>query len=61
MSQKSVREDGRKAMTVYLRPDLIQGLKVLALQQETHAYVLVEQLVEGLLEDEAYKPSKETD
>jgi len=40
-----VRADGRKALLVYLRPDLIKRLKVAALDEDCSAYELAEQAV----------------
>ncbi len=40
-----IRPDGRKALSVYLRPDLIKRLKVEALTEGRPAYVLTEEAV----------------
>jgi hypothetical protein len=37
------RPDGRKPLLVYMSPELIQDLKLRAVREETHVYLLVEQ------------------
>ena len=44
------RSDGRKKFVVYLDPKLIQTIKVRALNEERHAYELVEELLTKALE-----------
>lgn len=44
-SNASKRSDGRKKFVVYLDPKLIQTIKVRALNEERHAYELVEDLL----------------
>jgi hypothetical protein len=44
-SENRTREDGRKPLLVYLAPELIQKLKQQALDQDTHVYLIVEDLV----------------
>ena len=39
------RPDGRRALLVYLRPDVIKRLKVAALDEDRPAYELTEQAV----------------
>lgn len=39
------RPDGRKALLVYLRPDVIKRLKIAALDEDRPAYELTEQAV----------------
>jgi hypothetical protein len=44
-----IRPDGRKALLVYMRPDLIKRLKVEALTEGRPAYVLTEEAVSDWL------------
>jgi hypothetical protein len=37
------RADGRRALLLYLRPELIKRLKVMALDVDRHAYELAEE------------------
>lgn len=39
------RKDGRKKFVVYLNPKLIQQLKMKALQEDRHAYEVVEEIL----------------
>jgi|GEM_PF-5670883 len=48
-SEATRRPDGRKALLVYLDPELILTLKRMALEDDRHVYLLVEDLLkEGL-------------
>jgi hypothetical protein len=40
-----IRADGRKALLVYLRPELIKRLKLAALDEDRPAYQLTEEAV----------------
>jgi len=51
------RKDGRKALLVYMRPDLIKQVKRAALDGETTAYAIVEQAVGNWLNAEK-RPSR---
>ena len=39
------RSDGRKKFVVYLDPKLIQSIKIRALEEDRHAYELVEEII----------------
>ncbi|MET3896089.1 hypothetical protein ABIB57_000013 [Devosia sp. UYZn731] len=39
------RPDGRKKFVVYLDPKLIQSIKMKALEEDRHAYELVEEII----------------
>lgn len=43
--EKKPRDDGRRPLLVYLDPELILALKVRALQEGTHVYVVVEDIL----------------
>jgi hypothetical protein len=49
---KSLRADGRVPLLVYLEPTLVKALKVKALQDDTHVYLIVEKLLSDLLQKE---------
>jgi hypothetical protein len=49
-SAKSNRADGRVPLLVYLEPELVKALKVKALQEDTHVYLLVEKMIGQALE-----------
>lgn len=49
-SDRPERADGRKKFVVYLHPKLIQAIKIRALNEDRHAYELVEELLAGALE-----------
>jgi hypothetical protein len=48
-SPKRIRADGRRALLVYFRPDLIKRLKVAALDEDRTVYELAEEAVSGWL------------
>jgi hypothetical protein len=52
-SPKRIRADGRRALLVYFRPDLIKRLKVAALDEDRTAYELAEEAVSGWLVNRA--------
>lgn len=54
ISEKKQREDGRRPLLVYLRPDIIRALKRKALDEDTHVYLLLEGI---LLQQESLKPT----
>ncbi|WEJ56711.1 hypothetical protein [Devosia sp. FJ2-5-3] len=39
------RSDGRKPLLLYVDPDVIHALKIEALEKNTHAYLIVEELL----------------
>jgi hypothetical protein len=43
------REDKRRQLLIYMRPEMIRMLKVKAMEDGRHAYELVEEAVEGYL------------
>ena len=43
------RPDGRKALLVYLRPDVIKQLKIAALDEDRPAYALAEEALSAWL------------
>lgn len=47
----SVRPDGRKAFLVYLSAEVIRDLKVTALREDRHAYILAEEAIRSYLKD----------
>ena len=58
MNEKPEREDGRRPLLVYMKPELIRFLKSKAAMEDTHVYHLVEELVEGLTKSESSPDSK---
>lgn len=54
--QRAGRTDGRKAMLVYLHPDVIKLVKHRALSDGVHAY----ELIERLLKTELVQTEKES-
>lgn len=53
-SEPKLRPDGRKQVLLYLDPKLILELKRRALDEDTHLYELVEQMLSAkVLEDKA--------
>lgn len=44
------RADGRKKFVVYLDPKLIHAIKIRALNEDRHAYELVEELLSDAVE-----------
>ena len=48
-SDRPERADGRKKFVVYLEPKLIQAIKIRALNEDRHAYELVEELLTGVV------------
>lgn len=50
-SDRLGRADGRKKFVVYLDPKLIQSLKIRALNEDRHAYELVEELLAQAVEN----------
>lgn len=48
----STRDDGRRSLTVYMRPELIRDLKSASMQDEKgrYAYEIVEEAVQEWLE-----------
>lgn len=55
---KKPRDDNRKALLVYLDPDLIRRLKRRAFDEDRHTYLLVEELLARSLDasDNGDKP-----
>jgi predicted transcriptional regulator len=53
----SERQDGRQAMTVYLRRDLVKKLKMLSVKDERHAYLIVEEMIDDAFDNEQSKYS----
>ncbi len=49
-SDERIRPDGRKALLVYLLPDVIKRLKIAALDEGRHAYELTEKAVSEWLD-----------
>jgi hypothetical protein len=45
------RPDGRKALLVYLEPEMIKALKKAAVDDERHSYEIVEEVVRKWLLD----------
>lgn len=45
-----VRADGRRQLLVYLDPELIKGLKRVALDEDVHVYEIVEEAAREWLE-----------
>lgn len=45
-----VRADGRRQLLVYFEPELIKGLKRVALDEDVHVYEIVEQAAREWLE-----------
>lgn len=45
-----VRADGRRQLLVYFDPELIKGLKRVALDEDVHVYEIVEQAAREWLE-----------
>jgi hypothetical protein len=41
------RPDGRRSLLVYLEPELIQALKIEALERDTHVYLLIEEILKN--------------
>jgi hypothetical protein len=52
--EKTSRADGRKPLLVYLHPKLIRALKRKALDDDTHVYLMIEDI---LLKQEEFKHS----
>jgi hypothetical protein len=50
--QPTSRSDGRRAVTLYLDPDLMKRLKRLALDRDTTAYELAEVAISAWLDSE---------
>ena len=46
MSKALPREDGRRPLLVYLKPEVVQALKRRALDLDTYAYLLLEDILE---------------
>lgn len=46
---ETARPDGRKQMLVYLRPDLIHQIKIVAAVEQRHAYEVIESVLEAFL------------
>lgn len=46
MSKAVPRDDGRKPLLVYLKPEVIQALKRRALDLDTYAYLVLEEILE---------------
>jgi hypothetical protein len=51
-----VREDKRRQLLIYMRPEMIRMLKIRAMEDGRPAYELVEEAVEGFLK--AHKRQK---
>jgi len=49
-SDRLERADGRRKFVVYLDPKLIQTIKIRALNEDRHAYELVEELLTQAIE-----------
>lgn len=47
----NVRSDGRKSFLVYLPTEVIKDLKVAALREDRHAYLLTEEAIRSYLKD----------
>jgi hypothetical protein len=41
------RPDGRKPLLLYIDPEVIHSLKIEALERNTHAYLIVEELLKN--------------
>lgn len=50
------RGDGRRQMLVYLRPDIIHQIKVLAAMEQRHAYEIIEDVLDAHLADKPGLP-----
>jgi hypothetical protein len=44
-SRQPERSDGRRKFVVYLDPKLIQAIKIQALEEDRHAYLIVEEII----------------
>lgn len=51
-SDRLERADGRRKFVVYLDPKLIQAIKIRALNEDRHAYELVEELLTQAIEND---------
>lgn len=51
------RIDGRRALLVYLKPELIRDLKRRALDEDVHVYELVEAMLKDLMTNDATRPA----
>nr|WP_295884587.1 hypothetical protein [uncultured Devosia sp.] len=52
-SDRLERADGRRKFVVYLDPKLIHAIKIRALNEDRHAYELVEELLTQAIENSA--------
>jgi hypothetical protein len=52
-SDRPERADGRRKFVVYLDPKLIHAIKIRALNEDRHAYELVEELLAQAIENSA--------
>jgi hypothetical protein len=53
LSGRLERADGRRKFVVYLDPKLIHAIKIRALNEDRHAYELVEELLTQAIENSA--------
>jgi hypothetical protein len=54
-SQRRTRPDGRRSLLVYLREDIIKRLKVAALDEDRHAYLIAEEALTNWLDRKSQK------
>lgn len=57
-STTSKRTDGRASLLVYLKPDLVKALKLRALREDTHVYILVEKMLSDAMGEQEHDRSE---